>query len=294
MRPGLQLAGGVAASVLILTGAFIAFKATGPSTAEAGTPLSWEVAPLPATAAPAPPPLVRAPVVRAAPARRSLRPIAPHARAKHCPRPEAAARLGAAPPGEILSGEIRSTPARAVAAADAFSVRLEPSPQTPRGFAYADAVRAALARQGVVAARRSGRVVWSVDREFVARLNDGSHVAVVGGYGVTELSFRTLTPDVCRVVLGAAEGARAYLVFPGAVLHPSSLGQWGGLAGHAPVADPRALCVRLGPAFDAWRRAAPAAPLDLADLDRREVSISSPGGGAAPGRPGSDRQALFY
>lgn len=286
MRPGLQLAGGVAASALVLTGAFIAFKATRPSAAEAGTPLTWEFAPL-AAPVPAPAPAAGPPVARAA-APRSLRPIVQRPREKDCPRPEIGPLSGADP------GEVRPMPVRAVAASDAFRVRLEPSPQTPRGYAYAHALRAALARQGAVAARRSGRVIWSVDREFVARLNDGSRVSVVGGYGVTELSFRALTPGVCRLLFGAAQGARAYLVFPGAALHPPVLGQWGGWASHAMVTDPRALCARLGPAFDAWRRTAPAAPLNLVDRDRREVSISSPGGGAAPGRPGSVRQALFY
>lgn len=287
MRPGLQLAGGVAASALILTGAFIAFKATRPSAAETGTPLTWEFAPL-AIADPAPAPAARPPVVRATAAPRSLRPIVRPLREKDRPRPEVG------PLSRAVPGEARPMPVRAVAASDAFRVRLEPSPQTPRGYAYAHALRGALARQGAVAARRSGRVIWSVDREFVARLNDGSRVSVVGGYGVTELSFRELTPGVCRLLFGAAQGARAYLVFPGAALHPPALGQWGGWANHAMVTDPRALCARLGPAFDAWRRSAPAARRDLADLDRREVSISSPGGGPASGRPGSVRGALFY
>jgi len=294
MRPGLRLAGGLAASALLLLGAFVAFKATRPSAAAPGAPLDWEVespAPAPATVsgpAPAPTaPAARPYVVAVSAARRpprsSVRPIVRQAR---CPRPVVA------PLGAALPGEARPMPAGSVAATDAFRIRLEPSPRTPRGYAYADTLRAALARQGAVAARKSGRVIWSVDREFVARLRDGSRISVTGGYGVTELSFRALTPDTCRLLFGAAEGSHAYLVFPGAVLHPPSLGQAGGWAYHAPVTDSRALCARLGPAFDAWRRAAPTAPLDLADLDRRQVSISSPGGGS--GRPGSIRQALFY
>jgi hypothetical protein len=193
-------------------------------------------------------------------------------------------------------------PARTVAATDAFRVRLEPSPQTPRGHAYADALRAALARQGAVAARPSGREIWSVNHEFVARLGDGSRIAVTGGYGVTDLSFRKLTPETCRLLFGTAEGARAYLSLPGgAVLRPP--GVWrGGWTYAAPVTDSRALCVRLGPAVEAWRRrAAPAAPLDLRDLDRRDVSIPSQGprqgDNAAPGRPkpaGAARGAVFY
>ena len=271
MRPGLHVGAGLAASALLLLGAFVAFTLTRPSAAEPGAPLTWEVA-TPPPAPDARPPVVRAPAVR----RPWRRPKIFRTPEKDCPRPELAL-LGAPVPGEA-----RPMPARAVAAADAFQVRLEPSPQTPRGYAYADALRAALARQGAVAARRSGRVIWSVDREFVARLNDGSRIAVVGGYGVTELSFRELTSDTCRLLSGAAESAHAYLAFPR------------GWASPAPVGDPRALCARLGPAFDASRRAAPAAPLDLADLDRREVSISIPGGGSAPGRPRSARQALFY
>lgn len=194
-------------------------------------------------------------------------------------------------------------PARAVAAADAFRVRLEPSPQTPRGHAYADALPAALARQGAVAARRSGQAIWSIDHEFVARLGDGSRIAVTGGSAVTELAFRKLTPDTCKLLFGAAEGARAYLTLPGgAVLRPP--GVWrGGWAYPVTVADSRALCSRLGPAFDAWRRAAPPEPLDLHDLDRRDVSIASQSEDPTPGRPGpagsvgsagSARRAVFY
>lgn len=275
MRPGLHLAGGVAASALFLLGAFVAVQLARPSAAEPGAPLDW--AGPPAAAAPA--------------ARPPLRPIIRQAPEKHDPRPEVGP-LGAAVPGEA-----RPMPARAEAAADAFRVRLEPSPQTPRGSAYADMLRAALARQGAVAARPSGRVIWSVDREFVARLEDGSRIAVTGGYGVTELSFRKLTSDTCRLLFGTAEGARAYLALPGgAVLRPP--GVWrGGWTYPAPVTDAPTLCARLGPAFEAWRRAAPAAPLDLRDLDRRGVSIASQAGGSDPGRPepaGSARRAVFY
>jgi hypothetical protein len=287
MRPGLHLAGGLAASALLLLGAFVAFEVTRPSAAEPGTPLNGEEVTPPAPASAAPAPATRSRVVAAAAVRRRLRLIVRKAPEKHCARPEVG------PLGAAFPGEARPMPAGAVAA-DAFQVRLEPSPQTPRGYAYADALRAALARQGAVAARRSGRVIWSVDRQFVARLNDGSRIAITGGYGVTALSFRALTPDSCRLLFSASEGARAYLVFPGAVLHPPTVGPASGRADHAPVMDPRALCARLGPAFDAWRRAAPIAPPDLADLDRREVAISRPGGGSAPGRPGSVRQALFY
>lgn len=288
MRPGLTLAGGLAASALLLLGAFVAFEMTRPTAAGAGTPLSWEVAaPAPSLDAPA---LVTRPpaVVRASAAPGSRRLMAPRAQKQGLPQSEVVP-LGAAVPGEA-----RPMPARAVAATDAFRVRLEPSAQTPRGYAYADALRAALARQGAVAARRSGRVIWSVDRQLVARLDDGSRVAVVGGYGVTELSFRELTPGACRLLFGTAQGARAYLAFPGAVLQPPGVGPAAGWADSTPIMDPRALCARLGPAFDAWRRAAPIAPLDLADLDRRDISISTPGGGSASGPPASARQALFY
>jgi hypothetical protein len=262
MRSGLGLAAGVTAAALMLTGAFCAFiasKVSPPSAVAAEAPLSWEVAPPPG---PARPPLV----VRASAARWS----APRARKRDCPAARAAIS-DAAGPG----------PALAVAAADAFRVRLEPSPQTPQGYAYADAVRAALARQGAVAARPSGRVIWSVDRQFVARLDDGSHIAVVGGYGVTELSLRELTPGVCRLLFAAAEDARAYVAYPGAAPTP-------------PDDGPRALCARLRPAFDAWRRSASIGPLDLADLDRRDVVISMPGPVSALARPGPARQALFY
>jgi hypothetical protein len=289
MRSELHVGVGLAACTFLLLGAVVALKLTRPSTAEPGTPVNWEVA------TPPPAPAARLPVVRASAARRSLPPTVLRTLKKDRPWPEVAP-LGAAVPGEA-----RALPAEAVTAADAFQVRLEPSAQTPRGYAYADALRAALTRQGAVAARRSGKVIWSIDREFVARLNDGSRVAIIGGYGVTELSFRELTPDTCRLLIGAAEGARAYLVFPGAVLHPPNVGAAGGWANHATVKDARALCARLGPAFDAWRRAARTAPPDLVDLDRREVSISRPGGGSAPGQtgsapgqPGSVRQALFY
>jgi hypothetical protein len=240
MRPGLPLAGGLAAFALVLGGAFVASKMIRPSSAVAGPPLTWEIAPD-----------ARPRVVHASAPRRSLRPLAPRAHDKECPPP----RLPAA--------------TRAVTAANAFRVRLEPSPQTPRGYAYADALRAALARRGAVAARPAGRVIWAVDRQFVARLDDGAHVAVVGGYGVTELSFRQLTPDTCRLLFATAQGARASVAYPGGRIEPEG---------------PLALCARLGPAFEAWRGAAPAAPLDLADLDRRNVSISRPGGGPAPAR----------
>src|ERR1700745_3342838 len=101
-------------------------------------------------------------------------------------RPALHAGCGLAASAILLLCAFVALPARAGAAAHSFQLRLQPSPQTPRGYAYADALRAALARQGAVAARRSGQVIWSVDHQFVARLNDGSRIAITGGYGVTE------------------------------------------------------------------------------------------------------------
>lgn len=247
----MHLAGGFTASALVLTGAFIAYKLSRPATAEARAPLTWEVAP-PVSLPIAPAIAERSPVARASASGWSLRPIVMHERKARCPSSE----------GPV---------------ADAFQVQLEPTPETPRGYAYADALRAALAHQGAVAARPHGRVIWSVGRQFVARLDDGSRIAVLGGYGVTELSFRELTPATCRLLFGAAEGAHAYVAFPGGRADPAS--------GEAPGV----LCGRLGRAFEAWRgAAAPIAAVDLADLDRRDVSISRPGdraGGARAGDP---------
>jgi hypothetical protein len=276
MRSGLHPAGGFAAGALLLLGVFAAFELTRPPATVPGALINWEGAPT----TPAP---VARPLVAVSAARRSLPPLE-----KNAPQPEVGP-LGAAVPGEA-----RPMPAGAVAAADAFRVRLEPSPQTPHGYAYADTLRAALARQGAVAARRSGRVIWSVDHEFVARLDDGARIAITGGYGVTELSFRKLTPDTCKLLFGAAEGARAYLTLPGgAVLRPPGLWR-GGWTYPVTVTDANALCARLGPAFAAWRRDAPAEPLDLHDLDRRGVSIASQGGDLDPGQPAPARQAVFY
>ena len=104
-------------------------------------------------------------------------------------------------------------------------------------------------------------------------------MAVVGGYGVTGLSFRELTPQTCRALYAAADASSSYLAAPG--------------SGPVRPASPRDLCLRLQPAFEAWRRAAPPAPLDLADLDRRQVSIS----GRIPEPSGSRAAApevLFY
>jgi hypothetical protein len=185
--------------------------------------------------------------------------------------------------------------------ADAFRIWLEPSGQTQRGYAYADALRAALIGHGAVAARKSGRVIWSVDREFVAQLPDTSRIAVVGGYRVTELSFRALTPDICGLLYGMAERAHAYLSLPGgAVLQTPSLGPAASWTESVRVRTPAAVCAWLGPAFNAWRRTAPAAPASLGDLDRRDISISSPDGGSALDRPEpaaagrTARQTLFY
>ena len=71
MRPGLQLAGGLAASALIVAGAFLAFRMTRASDAvAAGAPLTWEVA---APALSAPTSAARTPVVPAAAVHRPLR-----------------------------------------------------------------------------------------------------------------------------------------------------------------------------------------------------------------------------
>lgn len=309
MRPGLSAAGGAGAALLTF-GAFAAFAMTRPpphaQTAEvSGAPVRWSAA---------------RPGAAESPARGSLRIVLapPH---KAHPRGEAALRPSReprpqprlalrAPPGasQIRPAPARAVPAlaravpapaRAVLAPNVFRVRLQPSPQTPRGYAYADALRAVLARDGATAARPSGRVIWSVDREFVARLADGSRIAVAGGYGVTQLSFRELTPQTCRILFGAAEASGSYLAVPGAGrLEPPRVGAGGDRAsGTEPVADARELCVRLAPAFEAWRRAAPPAPRDLADLDRRRLAISSPELRPFPARPGSlaaARRTLFY
>ncbi len=309
MRPGLSAAGGAGAALLTL-GAFAAFAMTRPppraQTAEAsGAPVRWSAPPAAAAKAPAHGSLqiVLAPPHKAHP--RAEAPLRPSLEAHPQPRvarrgPAAARQLRPAPARAVPAlARAVPAPARAVLATDVFRVRLQPSPQTPRGYAYADALRAVLARDGATAARPSGRVIWSVDREFVARLADGSHIAVAGGYGVTQLSFRELTPQTCRILFGAAEASGSYLAAPGAGrLRPPRVGAAvDGASGAEPVADARALCIRLAPAFAAWRRAARPAPLDLVDLDRRRLAISSPNGRPFAARPGAlaaARQALFY
>lgn len=309
MRPGLSAAGGAGAALLTL-GAFAAFAMTRPppraQTAEvSGAPVRRNAAQPAAAKAPAQGSLqiVLGPPHKAhPPPEAALRPS--H---KNRPQPDVA-RRGPAAASQVRSAPARAVPtlaravpapARAVPAADVFRVRLQPSTQTPRGYAYADALRAVLARDGATAARPSGRVIWAVDREFVARLADGSRIAVAGGYGVTQLSFRELTPQTCRLLFGAAEASGSYLAAPGAGrLQPPRVGAAADRAsGAEPVAGARELCLRLAPAFEAWRRAAPPAPRDLADLDRRRLAISSPDVRPFPAQPGSlaaARRSLFY
>jgi hypothetical protein len=156
-----------------------------------------------------------------------------------------------------------------------FEVWLKASPWTPRGYAYADAMRAALARAGAAPARGPGRVVWAAGRRFTVRLPDGSSLAIAGGPGVTQVAFRTLTPGVCDTLFAMGQAAQTVVAAPAE----------GGRFAAVPAFSPFELCERLAPAFSAWRRSAPPRPLDLRDLDRRPRSAA---------RADTGRKALFY
>jgi hypothetical protein len=154
---------------------------------------------------------------------------------------------------------------------DAFNLMLQPTAATPKGAAFAHQVRAILARDGITAARPSGRMTFALEWYLVSKTKDGGHMGIIGADGPTSVEMRQMTHGVCAALFDVASQTHLYIqaMQPEYLtLRPSKVRDL--LAGSTfdeviAVTDADDLCAILKPGFDEWRARSPAHPLDLSD-----------------------------
>jgi hypothetical protein len=163
-----------------------------------------------------------------------------------------------------------------LAARGEFNLWLYSSRQSPQGAKLLKLIRSVLVRDGVQAARESGREVFAYGTELVSKTRDGGYVGFVGGPDTQSVDIRGLTPGVCEVLFDVASEGGLYFrtnqtdTF---VLRPETVTEDSMVKANVAVsvASGADLCAMLRPGFDEWKESAPKLPADLNDIDRRKV-----------------------
>jgi hypothetical protein len=156
-----------------------------------------------------------------------------------------------------------------------FSLWLRPTAETPDRAAVQRDLEAAF--RAADASTNHRRFVRTGYRS-VARTHGGTALVAIGGKRQVMLELRALDPGVCELayalatrshlVIHMGQGDYATLTPPG-VVADNDKQAWR----VAPVTSAADLCLMLAPSFAEWRAHTVGLPLDLRDLDNRQMAL---------------------